>query len=179
MWFDMLSSEFSGGIMVDTPSPTPSWFSGKWRSVWKETTIGDIPIFFSEPWFLGEGYLPIITNPCDSPMRHTQGGLPWLNLKPNSRSSALHLLLEPHAVGAASYDSDRWVFPKIGVPQKWMVKIMENPIKMDDLGYHYFSKHPDDFNCWSLALNGHISHRSREVRKIIDSKVPICSFPGG
>ena len=29
--------------------------------------------------------------------------------------------------------SNRWVFPKIGVPQ-WMVKIRENPIKMDDLG---------------------------------------------
>ena len=27
-----------------------------------------------------------------------------------------------------------WVFPKIGLPPKWMVKIMENPIKMDDLG---------------------------------------------
>ena len=28
-----------------------------------------------------------------------------------------------------------WVFPKIGVfPPKWKVKIMENPIKMDDLG---------------------------------------------
>ena len=27
-----------------------------------------------------------------------------------------------------------WVFPKIRVPQKWMVKIIENPIKMDDLG---------------------------------------------
>ncbi len=28
------------------------------------------------------------------------------------------------------------MFPKIGVvnPPKWMVKIMENPIKMDDLG---------------------------------------------
>ena len=29
-----------------------------------------------------------------------------------------------------------------GGPPKWMVKIMENPIKMDDLGYHYFWKHP-------------------------------------
>ena len=28
-----------------------------------------------------------------------------------------------------------WVFPKIrGKPPKWRVKIMENPIKMDDLG---------------------------------------------
>ena len=28
-----------------------------------------------------------------------------------------------------------------GTP-KWMVKIMENPIKMDDLGYTYFRKQP-------------------------------------
>ena len=28
-----------------------------------------------------------------------------------------------------------WVFPKIGeTPPKWMVKTMENPIKIDDLG---------------------------------------------
>ena len=27
-----------------------------------------------------------------------------------------------------------WVFPKIMVSPKWMVKIMENPFKMDDLG---------------------------------------------
>ena len=27
-----------------------------------------------------------------------------------------------------------WGFPRMVVPQKWMVKIMENPIKMDDLG---------------------------------------------
>ena len=29
-----------------------------------------------------------------------------------------------------------------GGPPKWMVKIMENPIEMDDLGYPYFWKHP-------------------------------------
>ena len=34
-----------------------------------------------------------------------------------------------------------WVFPKIGgFPPKWMVKIMENPIKMDDLGVPLFSE---------------------------------------
>ena len=33
-----------------------------------------------------------------------------------------------------------WVFPKIGVPQNgWFM--MENLIKMDDLGYPYFWKH--------------------------------------
>ncbi len=38
---------------------------------------------------------------------------------------------------------DRWVFPKIGFfPPKWMVKIMENPIKMDDLGVPLFFETP-------------------------------------
>ena len=42
----------------------------------------------------------------------------------------------------AQFDSwGIWVFPKIWVPQNgWF--IMENLIKMDDLGYHYFWKHP-------------------------------------
>jgi len=31
---------------------------------------------------------------------------------------------------------------KIGVSPKWMVKIMENPIKMDDLGVPLFLETP-------------------------------------
>ena len=33
-----------------------------------------------------------------------------------------------------------WVFPKYRGTPKWMVKIMENPIKMDDLGVPLFSE---------------------------------------
>ena len=35
-----------------------------------------------------------------------------------------------------------WVFPKIGGVSKWMVKIMEKPIKMDDLGVPLFLETP-------------------------------------
>ena len=41
-----------------------------------------------------------------------------------------------------------WVFPKSrGKPPKWMVKIVENPIKIRMIwgGFPYFRKHPDIF----------------------------------
>ena len=44
-----------------------------------------------------------------------------------------------------------WVFPKIvGFPLKWMVKIMENPIKMDDLGKHPLFSESFQISTWGL-----------------------------
>ena len=56
-----------------------------------------------------------------------------------------------------------------------MVKIMEKPYEQrDDLGVPlFFGKHPYiyDVEC-RYPPGNYISHRSREVRKIIDSNVP-------
>ena len=43
--------------------------------------------------------------------------------------------------GEEKHMDKTWAFPRIGVPQNgWF--IMENPIKTDDLGYHYFLETP-------------------------------------
>jgi len=58
--------------------------------------------------------------------------------------------------------TNKWVFPKIGVfPPKWMVKIMENPIKMDDLGVPLFS---ETSKCWFRALQ----QRSSKTESVKD-----------
>ncbi len=48
----------------------------------------------------------------------------------------IHFCCSSHdfLVSAKNNDNKIWVFPRILVPPKWMVKIMKNPIKMDDLG---------------------------------------------
>ena len=51
-----------------------------------------------------------------------------------------------HELYLCLYDSNlvtNWVFPKIGGTQnRWFIN-GKKPNKMDDLGYHYFRKHPN------------------------------------
>ena len=49
---------------------------------------------------------------------------------------------------------DIWVFPKISGTPKWMVKIMENPIKMDELGVPLFSETAISVSLFSQMLHG-------------------------
>ena len=53
----------------------------------------------------------------------------------------LQALIEVGTQGPENNLAGIWVFPKTGVPQNgWF--IMENPIKMDDLGVPLFSETP-------------------------------------
>ena len=67
-----------------------------------------------------------------------------------------------------------------GGPPKWMVKIMENLIKMDDLGEtHYFWKHP--YTIWRGPLPSSVDEFSGPLinQDIHGSGDRHRSFPGG
>ena len=68
-------------------------------------------------------------------------------------------------------DFDMGVSKNRGTP-KWMVRMMEKPyflIKLDDLGYHYFRKHPH----WpkvKVALQPHVQCFSTDLLEAIEAE---------
>ena len=86
-------------------------------------------------------------HPNQSPEKEKPGILCFFAQKIQAliRSSGMTLLVSNEQVLSGGWTclwadlcfaSQRWVFPKIGgfYPPKWMVKRMETPIEMDDLG---------------------------------------------
>ena len=71
------------------------------------------------------------------------------------------------------------VNPKIGgKPPKWMVKIMENPIKMDDLGVPLFLETPIyDRETVQLFHNQQMSICTNQKPPLGASKLPILNQP--
>ncbi len=59
----------------------------------------------------------------------------------------------------------------VGKPPKWMVKIMENPIKMDDLGGFY---HP--YFWFNTHIYPLLTLHSMELKKFTNDGAPLVSF---
>ena len=85
------------------------------------------------------------------PHHHTQKPIQKPHTTPQRNSPVQHVRGWCHRNGVHVIYEPWWVFPKIVVPQNgWF--IMENPIKMDDLGVPLFSETP--WWCWLCFVVG-------------------------
>ena len=88
------------------------------------------------------GMVPLIINPIYTLCRAFVLGIsPFKGLLGGVKQQGYH----PKGTRHFPLTFVTWVFPKIFSTPKWMVKIMENPIKLLDWmiwGYPYFRKHP-------------------------------------
>ena len=86
---------------------------------------------------------PSTINPQQTPVRHHHlGDVALIQLHGGIfrfEKNGVLLLDAPNCL--PHFGTFIWMFPKmVGFPPKWMVKIMENPIRMDDLGVPLFSE---------------------------------------
>ena len=111
---------------------TPKWMVGRWNCLLKW------PLFRGHVNFLGVNFHAFQGN-----LRRKHGNL--LRPKFGSSSPSQKRQFRSHFWWMRFWkiwkDLWKWMFPKIGYP-KWMVKIMENPIKMGDLGVTLFLETP-------------------------------------
>ena len=92
------------------------------------------PIFGNTHWISNEMQLQVT-------VRHVHGLEQLLSCQTGSLVRTDDLVVENAVSCLTQVDVS-----KNGGTPKWMVKIRENPIKMDDLGvYHFFWKHPGVF----------------------------------
>ena len=97
---------------------------------------------------------------------------------PDDRSSTLDNTQHGGVLRTNDINDSTRMFPKIMVPPKWMVKIMENPIKIDDLGVplfletptrrpQMFAIQPQKFRCLPYRMYSGLTRRHQNAASVV------------